>query len=84
MTRTLAARAMWVALAWLLSNPVITAPIIGPRTMDQLVDNLGALSVTITPEDCERIDAIAPPKSATMRYYDAALAVDTRPNLGRW
>jgi len=73
-----------LALAWNAAQPGVTAPIIGPRTMEQLVDNLGALSVTITPEDSERIDAIAPPKSATMRYYDAALAVDTRPNLGRW
>lgn len=32
-----------VALAWLLSNPLVTSPIIGPRTLDQLEDNLGAI-----------------------------------------
>lgn len=31
------------ALAWTLTNATITAPIIGPRTMEQLEDNLGAL-----------------------------------------
>jgi aryl-alcohol dehydrogenase-like predicted oxidoreductase len=73
-----------LALAWNAAQAGVTAPIIGPRTMEQLVDNLGALNVEITPGDRDRIDAIAPPKSATMRYYDAAMGVDTRPNLARW
>ena len=34
-----------VALAWLLHNPVVTAPIIGPRTVAQVDDALGALDV---------------------------------------
>jgi hypothetical protein len=38
----------------------------------------------LTVEDFARIDAVAAPKSAAMRYYDEALAVDNRPNLGRW
>lgn len=37
-----------VALAWTLLNPVVTAPIIGARTLSQLQDNLGALDVTLT------------------------------------
>jgi aryl-alcohol dehydrogenase-like predicted oxidoreductase len=73
-----------LALAWNAAQPGVTAPIIGPRTMEQLVDNLGALEVEVTPADSERIDALAPPNAAAMRYYDAALAVDPRPNLGRW
>jgi aryl-alcohol dehydrogenase-like predicted oxidoreductase len=73
-----------LALAWNAAQPGVTAPIIGPRTLEQLVDNLGALNVVMTDEDRERIDALVPPKSTTMRYYDAALATDTRPNLGRW
>jgi aryl-alcohol dehydrogenase-like predicted oxidoreductase len=32
-----------VALGWLLSQPVVTCPIIGPRTIDQLTDNLAPL-----------------------------------------
>jgi aryl-alcohol dehydrogenase-like predicted oxidoreductase len=73
-----------LALAWNAAQPGITAPIIGPRTMEQLVDNLGALDVEITAEDCERADAVVAPKSVCLPYYDAALGVDTRPNLGRW
>ena len=34
-----------VALAWLLANPVVTAPIIGPRTMEQLTGSLRALKI---------------------------------------
>ena len=73
-----------LALAWNAAQPGVTAPIIGPRTLEQLVDNLGALKVTITPEDVARIDTVAPPKSVTLRYYDAALGTDTRPHFGRW
>jgi aryl-alcohol dehydrogenase-like predicted oxidoreductase len=73
-----------LALAWNASQPGITAPIIGPRTMEQLVDNLGATDVVVTTADRERIDGYAPPKAFAMPYYDAALAADTRPNLGRW
>lgn len=40
-----------VALAWLLSTPVITSPIIGPRSLDQLNDNLGAIDLRLTVEE---------------------------------
>ena len=73
-----------LALAWNKAQPGVTAPIIGPRTLEQLVDNLGACDVQMNDEDFQRIDALAPPKSATMPYYDMALATDTRPNLLRW
>ncbi len=36
-----------VALAWLLHQPIVTAPIIGPRTLDQLDTSLRALEITI-------------------------------------
>ncbi len=49
-----------VALAWLLSNKVVTAPIVGPRTMDQLNNSLRALEITLTPETLEKIDEIFP------------------------
>ncbi len=61
-----------LALAWNAAQPGITAPIIGPRTLEQLIDNLGATSVRVTDEDRARLDALAPPWSATLRYYDAA------------
>jgi len=49
-----------VALAWMIQKPVITAPIIGPRTMEQLESSLQALEITMTPELNEKIDAIFP------------------------
>jgi aryl-alcohol dehydrogenase-like predicted oxidoreductase len=49
------------ALAWTLTNPVVTAPIIGPRTMEHLEDNLHALDVEIPGEHLHRIDEMVPP-----------------------
>ncbi len=49
------------ALAWCLANPIITAVILGPRTIEQLDDNLATLSVTITPEDETFVDRLVPP-----------------------
>ncbi len=49
-----------VALAWLLERDVVTAPIIGPRTGEHLRENVGALSVDLTPD---QVDRIAEPKS---------------------
>jgi hypothetical protein len=40
--------------------------------------------VQVTDADRARLDALAPPWSATLRYYDAALAIDFKPNFGRW
>jgi aryl-alcohol dehydrogenase-like predicted oxidoreductase len=60
-----------VALAWCKEQPGITSPIIGPRTMEQLEDNLGATAVEITEEDRERLDEVAPPGRATVPYYEA-------------
>ena len=44
-----------VALAWLLRQDVVTAPIIGPRSSAHLRENVGAISVDLTPEQVERI-----------------------------
>jgi aryl-alcohol dehydrogenase-like predicted oxidoreductase len=49
-----------VALAWVLANPVITAPIIGPRTREQLDNSLRALNVKLMPETLELLDEIFP------------------------
>ncbi|MFK0174945.1 aldo/keto reductase [Streptomyces xanthochromogenes] len=45
-----------VALAWILRNPDVTAPIIGARTLTQLEDNLGALEVDFTASQLARLD----------------------------
>lgn len=73
-----------LALAWNAAQPGVTAPIIGPRTMDQLIDNLGAATVTLDQDDLERIDSLVPPKGSVLSYYDAAAGVDMGPNLTRW
>jgi aryl-alcohol dehydrogenase-like predicted oxidoreductase len=49
------------ALAWCLQVPGVTCPIMGPRTLEQLKDNLGALSVTLSPEELKTVDALNPP-----------------------
>ncbi len=49
-----------VALAWLLANPAVTAPIIGPRTMEQLTGSLRALEITLSAEQLARLDRIWP------------------------
>jgi aryl-alcohol dehydrogenase-like predicted oxidoreductase len=49
-----------VALAWLLSNPVVTAPIIGPRTLEQFASSLRALEIEIDDETSSRLDKIFP------------------------
>ena len=49
-----------VALAWLLANPAVSAPIIGPRTMEQLTGSLRALEITLSAEQLARLDRIWP------------------------
>ncbi|MBX5435892.1 MAG: aldo/keto reductase [Alicyclobacillaceae bacterium] len=49
-----------VALAWLLANPAITAPIVGPRTVQQLKDAVRAVEVTLTADVLRRLDEIFP------------------------
>jgi aryl-alcohol dehydrogenase-like predicted oxidoreductase len=50
-----------VALAWLIGTDGVTAPIVGPRTMEQLDDVLGADGLELTPEEREQLEAPAPP-----------------------
>jgi len=49
-----------VALAWLLHNPIVTAPIIGPRTIEQLDGSLRALKIKLTKTQLEELDQIFP------------------------
>ena len=59
-----------VALAWLLAQPAVTAPIIGPRTVEQLEGSLRALEVKLDPEVLARLDAIFPgPGGAAPEAY---------------
>jgi len=49
-----------VALAWLLNNPVVTAPIIGPRNMEQLTTATRGLELKLSPEIMKKLDEIFP------------------------
>jgi aryl-alcohol dehydrogenase-like predicted oxidoreductase len=50
-----------LAIAFVLNHPAITAPIIGPRTMEQLESQLAAADVTLDEAVLDRIDEIVPP-----------------------
>jgi NDP-hexose 2,3-enoyl reductase len=50
-----------VALAWVLNNPVVTAPIVGPRTMEQLDASTRALEVTLDADTLAKLDELFPP-----------------------
>ncbi len=59
-----------VALAWLLANPVVTSPIIGPRTVEQLDSAVRATEITLGEEELATLDAIWPgPGGEAPRAY---------------
>jgi aryl-alcohol dehydrogenase-like predicted oxidoreductase len=49
-----------VGLAWLLTRPAVTAPIIGPRTMEQLTGALDAVEITLPDEVLDKLDKLFP------------------------
>jgi len=58
-----------VALAWLLHNPAVTAPIIGPRTIDQLESAVRATEIILDDATLARLDEIFPgPGEAPQAY----------------
>jgi aryl-alcohol dehydrogenase-like predicted oxidoreductase len=50
-----------LAIAFVMRHPAVTAPIIGPRTMEQLESQIGAADVELSDELLDGIDAIVPP-----------------------
>lgn len=51
------------SLAWVLAHSTVTAPIIGPRTTEQLHDNLKVVDIEIPEEVLEKVDEIVPPET---------------------
>ncbi|HKS00109.1 MAG TPA: aldo/keto reductase, partial [Arthrobacter sp.] len=49
-----------IALAWLLRQPAVTAPIVGPRTQEQLDAAIRALDVALDDDALKRLDGIFP------------------------
>ncbi|MHB0927364.1 MAG: aldo/keto reductase [Candidatus Nanopelagicales bacterium] len=58
-----------VALAWLLHQPAVTAPIIGPRTLAQLDGGVHATEINLDVDVLARIDAIFPPRKTAPEAY---------------
>ena len=58
-----------VALAWLLHQPAVTAPIIGPRTMEQFDASLRALEIKLSAEQLAAIEAIFPGNKTHPEQY---------------
>jgi aryl-alcohol dehydrogenase-like predicted oxidoreductase len=50
-----------LAIAFVLRHPAVTSPIVGPRTMEQLESQLGAVDVVLDDATLDRIDEIVPP-----------------------
>jgi aryl-alcohol dehydrogenase-like predicted oxidoreductase len=68
------------ALAWCLANPLITSIILGPKTIEQLEDNLGCLDVQITPDDEVFVDSLNPPGEHTGKgFQDPLYPIAGRP-----
>lgn len=59
------------SLAWCLNQPGVTSPIIGPRNLEQLEDNLKALDIELTQEDFDAVDEIVKPGTFVSEYYAA-------------
>ncbi|CAO3421793.1 aldo/keto reductase [Azospirillum endophyticum] len=67
-----------IALAWLLSRPVVTSVIVGAKRVDQLTDNIGAVDVVLEAEDLAALNAVSaePPRYPNwMLTYNAASRV---------
>lgn len=60
-----------LAVAWVMSHPAVTAPIVGARNLTQLEDSLAALDIKMSPEWRDEISALSvPPASATDRLEE--------------
>ncbi|GAB7193026.1 aldo/keto reductase [Kineococcus sp. NUM-3379] len=57
-----------VALAWLAAQPVVSSVILGARTLEQLVDNLGSAGLELDDAELDRLDAASDPEPADYPY----------------
>ncbi len=66
-----------MALLWCKDQPGITAPIIGPRTMEQMQEALGVLELDLG-TDGARLDALNPPGNAVSDFHNSNDWMKTR------
>ncbi|MGI5129880.1 aldo/keto reductase [Pseudonocardia sp. CA-107938] len=65
-----------VALGWVLSKPVVTSPLIGPRTMAQFEDNLPGVDVVLTEKEVAELDELSAPTLNFPAAFLQAIAID--------
>ena len=65
-----------VALAWLLARPAVTSVIVGARTEEQLVDNLGAADLSLTEEELARLEEVSRPPLLYPYWHQVKTAAD--------
>ncbi len=61
-----------LATLWVKDQPGITAPLIGPRTLEQLEHLLPVLDMTLSDELAAACDQLVPPGSAVASFYNSA------------
>jgi aryl-alcohol dehydrogenase-like predicted oxidoreductase len=67
-----------MALAWVLHQPGVTSPIIGPKNDAQLSSYLAARALSVTDDDRAALDAIFPPGTHVSAYYEANFGPNAR------
>jgi 1-deoxyxylulose-5-phosphate synthase len=61
-----------LALLWCKDQPGITSPVVGPRTLDQFLDLLPVLTMSLTEEQRVACDTINPPGTALVDFHNTA------------
>ncbi|BDA83176.1 aldo/keto reductase [Aureimonas sp. SA4125] len=67
-------QAAQVALAWLLTRPAVASLIVGGRSVEQFEANFRAVTLTLSPEDLARLDAVSRPPLIYPHWHQAQFA----------
>ena len=73
-----------LSLAWLLQRPGVTSVVLGPRTPEQLGEQLTARDAIVDSDLAKAVDAIVPPGRVTVPYYLDDAWADFRPRRHGW
>ncbi|MEY4173682.1 MAG: hypothetical protein RI900_847 [Actinomycetota bacterium] len=72
MAREMGEDAARLAITWVKDQPAVVAPLIGPKSVEQLEHFLPVLEMTLTPEVAAACDEINPPGSAAANFHNSA------------
>ena len=75
------ASASQVALAWLAAQPAVTSVILGARSVEQLRDNMGAVTLRLDAAELESLTAVSAPRTDDYPYGEPGVAQRHR-NIG--